>query len=262
MPQSIITLTTDFGAGSPYVAQMKGVLLTLNPAATIVDITHNVPPQDVRQGARVLDEVARWFPAGTIHVVVVDPGVGTDRRIVCALIDERYYIAPDNGLLTLVARKRRPTRIAAVTNPAHWLKNVSNTFHGRDIMAPVAASLSLGVELSEFGASILDLVELDWPEVDVGEHRVRGSVVSFDSFGNLITDITADSLTELGEPSQLRVQCGPHVVNGVVATYAERPRKSLAALIGSSGFLELAIVNGHAAKTLGVRVGDEVIVRG
>jgi S-adenosylmethionine hydrolase len=260
MPRPLITLTTDFGEGSPYVAEMKGVLLTLNAEANIVDITHSVPAQDVRQGALVLQQVTPQFPRGAIHVAVVDPGVGTERRIVAGSIDGRLYVAPDNGLLSLITRHHRPTRMVEVANPKYWLADVSSTFHGRDIMAPVAASLGLDVELSEFGPPIHDLLELDWPELEVEERLIRGSVVSFDSFGNLITDITARHLDELGDWTQLRVQCGAHRVIGLVKTYAQRPNDSLAALIGSSGLLELAVVNGNAAKKLGVRVGDEVTV--
>jgi S-adenosylmethionine hydrolase len=260
MPRPLITLTTDFGEGSPYVAEMKGVVLTLNAEANIVDITHSVPAQDVRQGARVLDQVTPQFPQGAIHVAVVDPGVGTERKIVVASIEGQTYVTPDNGLLSLITRHFRPTRMVEVANPKYWLADVSSTFHGRDIMAPVAASLGLGVELSEFGPPIHDLLELDWPELEVGERLIRGSVVSFDSFGNLITDITAQHLDEFGDRTQLQVQCGTHCVNGLVKTYAQRPKDSVAALIGSSGLLELAVVNGSAAKKLGVRVGDEVTV--
>jgi hypothetical protein len=145
MPSSIITLTTDFTTGSPYVAAMKGVILSIHPGALIVDITHDIPHQDIRQGAIVLAEATRFFPAETIHVAVVDPGVGTERRIVLARSGDQYFIAPDNGLLSGLARRNPPSTMFTVANPEHWLPEVSATFHGRDIMAPVAARLSLGL---------------------------------------------------------------------------------------------------------------------
>ena len=135
---SIITLTTDFGAGSPYVAAMKGVMLGINPAVRLVDLSHEVGPQDVNYGAVLLAETTTWFPAGTIHVAVVDPGVGTARRLLYARIGDQHYLAPDNGLLSLLAKRLRPARIVELTNNEYWLPAVSNTFHGRDIFAPVA----------------------------------------------------------------------------------------------------------------------------
>ena len=143
---SLITLMTDFGAGSPYVAAMKGVILSINPSVTLVDLTHAIPPQDVREGALVLEDVAPYFPPGTIHVAVVDPGVGTDRAILYAEIGSQRYVAPDNGLLSRLSRNTPPSRIVRLTNPDYWLRPVSATFHGRDIMAPVAARLSLGLD--------------------------------------------------------------------------------------------------------------------
>jgi hypothetical protein len=261
MPRSIITLTTDFGEGSPYVAQMKGVLLSLNAEANLVDITHSIPPQDVKHAARVLDEVTVRFPPDTIHVAVVDPGVGTDRRIVAAILGRQKFVAPDNGLLSLVALRAREKHFVEVINCQYWLKEVSNTFHGRDILAPVAAALSMGVELSDLGPDLADLTRLSWPEVQICENLIKGTVVSFDSFGNLITDITAEMLAEVRHLPTLEVECGPHLINELVKTYGACPTGSHVALIGSSGFLELAVVNGDAAARLGIAVGDEVCVR-
>jgi S-adenosylmethionine hydrolase len=261
MPRPIITLTTDFGEGSPYVAQIKGVILSLNREAALIDITHAIPPQDIKQGARVLDDVTDRFPAGTIHVAVVDPGVGTGRRIIAARIDQHLYVAPDNGLLSLVAHRSPPQQCVEVTNRKYWLAEISNTFHGRDIMAPVAAALSLGVDLAEIGPPARELSKLTWPEVEINEKLIKGTVVSFDSFGNLITDITARMLATVQDRSQLKIECGRHIVYGLVQTYGDVPGSSLVALVGSSGFLELAVVNGSAAQSLGVSVGEEVRVR-
>ena len=189
-----ITLTTDFGASSGYVAEMKGAILAVNPRATIVDITHVVPPQDIRAGALALRETTRSFPPGTIHVAVVDPGVGSARGLIYAAVGEQQYLAPDNGLLSGLARLERPSTIISLTRPDYWARTVSATFHGRDILAPVAAWLSAGLEPTRLGDPQPSMVELDWPEVKVAAGRIEGAVESVDSFGNLITNITTEML--------------------------------------------------------------------
>jgi S-adenosylmethionine hydrolase len=202
---SIITLTTDFGTGSPYAAAMKGVVLSIHPAATLVDITHAIRPQDIRHGALVLEDVAERFPPQTIHVAVVDPGVGTDRAIVWARIGQQQYLAPDNGLLSRLARRTPPAKIIRLENQEYWLRPVSATFHGRDIMAPAAARLSLGLEPERLGPAQKRLVELAWPEVRIAPDRIDGNVLLADSFGNLITDITAKMLS--GRATDSHVHC-------------------------------------------------------
>ncbi len=260
MSRRIITLTTDFGEGSPYVAQMKGVILSLNPEANIVDISHAVPAQDVQQGAIVLKDVAHTFPAETIHVAVVDPGVGSDRKIVCANIGQQYFIAPDNGLLSRVAKASPPSEIIVLTNREYWLGEVSSTFHGRDIMAPVAAYLSLGMDPRTLGEPTKELVRLSVAEVKVAANEIKGMIVSFDSFGNLITDIPATMLAEARRSKSLTIHCGQHQVGEIVTTYSNAQPQTLIALIGSSHMLELAVAQGNAAATLGINLGDEVSV--
>src|SRR5262245_7189304 len=191
---SLLTLITDFGTASPYVAAMKGVILGINPAARLVDISHDVPPQDIRHGAVLLAEATTWFPAGAIHVAVVDPGVGTERRLIYARIGDQQYLAPDNGLLSLLAARVRPTRIVELSNAEHWLPEVSNTFHGRDILAPVAAQLSLGLEPERLGPALAQIRTLDWQEPIVTANRIEGAVRWIDRFGNLITNVTASML--------------------------------------------------------------------
>lgn len=257
----LITLTTDFGAESPYVATMKGVILSLNPQAQIVDLSHAIGPQDIRAGALVLEEVTPWFPAGTIHVAVIDPGVGTARKIVYARIGEQQYICPDNGLLSRLALVTKPTTIIALSEPQFWLPRVSATFHGRDIMAPVAARLSLGLEPQRLGTPLEQLVTLSWPEVRVGGRKIQGVVQSIDSFGNLITDISADKLADVPRGEETGVTCDEHETRGIFTTYADQPEMTLIALVGSSGKLELAIVGDSAAIMLGVRVGTPVTVQ-
>jgi S-adenosylmethionine hydrolase len=257
----LITLLTDFGQGSPYIAQMKGVILARNPRATIVDITHAIPPQDISAGAWTLVEVADSFPVGSIHVAVVDPGVGSEREIVYAEIAGRHYIAPDNGLLARLAARTPPSRIRAITEPRFWQQRVSATFHGRDIMAPVAARLSLGLDANELGPARQRLVELPEPEVRILPNKIEGQVRSIDSFGNLITDITSEMLVEAPTDERTQIYCDEHETQGIFRAYSDQPEMTLMALIGSSGYLELAIVGDSAALMLGVSVGTPVTIQ-
>ncbi|NIL96030.1 MAG: hypothetical protein GTO53_02045 [Planctomycetales bacterium] len=259
-PSRLITLTTDFGSGSPYVAAMKGVVLAINPRANLVDITHDVPPQQIRHGALALATATGHFPPGSIHVAVVDPGVGTQRKIVYARIGTQHFIAPDNGLLDRLAAQQNPDKIITLTNPKYWLPAVSATFHGRDIMAPVAAHLSLGTDPDDLGTPQDKLVRLDWPEVRIVPGEITGSVESIDSFGNLITDIDASLLADCPHDESVRVCCDEHETYGIFQTYGDQPEMTLIALVGSSGKLELAIVNDSAKIMLGVAVGAPVTV--
>jgi hypothetical protein len=256
----IITLTTDFGDGSPYVAAMKGVILSLNPAATVVDVTHRVPPQDVRYAALVLEDVSDRFPGGTVHVAAIDPGVGTDRALVFVRIGRQNYLAPDNGVLSRLARAMPPAKIIGLTEPDYWLHPVSATFHGRDILAPVAARLSLGLEPDHLGTPLERLVMLDWPEIRVSPGRIEGAILLVDSFGNLVTNIPAEALPRPGDRRAIQVWCRGHRVAGLSQTYGNCPAGSLAALVGSSGRLEVAIVGGSAAAAIHAQAGDAVTV--
>ena len=257
---SIITLTTDFGTGSPYVAAIKGVILSINPTATLVDVTHEVRPQDVRHGALVLGDVAGRFPPETIHVAVVDPGVGTERAVVYARIGRRGFIAPDNGLLWPLSRRTPPSKLIRLAESQYWLEPVSATFHGRDVMAPVAARLSLGLDPERLGPPHQRLVELDWPEPEVTPGKIAGEVIDVDSFGNLITNVTAEMLAGVPTQSRVRVTCGKHEVDGIAKTYGDRAPGELVGLIGSGGRLELAVVAGDAAARFGLSVGTPVMV--
>jgi S-adenosylmethionine hydrolase len=258
---SVITLTTDFGTGSPYVAAMKGVILSINPWVTVVDITHDIRPQDIRQGALVLDDVTGRFPPESVHVAVVDPGVGSDRAILYAKIGHRHFVAPDNGLLSRVARRIPPSKIVQVSNPEYWLQPVSATFHGRDVMAPVAARLCSGLDPDKLGPPLESLVMLPWPECKVSAGTIEGEILDVDRFGNLISNIEADVLAQVPREGRVRVRLGEHEAEGICSTYADHPQAALVALVGSTGRLELAIVGGSGAKTTGARVGDPVIVR-
>ncbi len=260
MAGPFITLTTDFGEGSPYVAEMKGVILSLQPEARIIDLTHAVPPQDIRQGALALEQTTLHFPPDSIHVAVVDPGVGTARKIVYAAIDGRHYVAPDNGLLGLVARRHAPSQIVTLTDRRYWRPVVSHTFHGRDIMAPVAAHLSLGVSPGLLGEPCAQLVPLAWPEALTDGKQVTGEVCTIDTFGNLITNIERERLRSLGPPETLRVACRGQTICGLCRTYGEAAAEQVVALMGSHDRLEIAMVGGNAQKILGIGVGEPVTV--
>ncbi|MCC7083695.1 MAG: SAM-dependent chlorinase/fluorinase [Pirellulales bacterium] len=257
---SLVTLATDFGIGSPYVAAMKGVILSINPAVRLVDVSHNIAPQDIRHGAIVLAEATPWYPAETIHVGVVDPGVGTSRRLVYARIGDQQYLAPDNGLLSLLAKRNRPSRIVELANSEYWLPAVSNTFHGRDILAPIAAQLSLGLESERLGPQVNELQMLDWPQPRSVGNRIEGVVEWIDPFGNLITNVSADLLSAANRSAACKVTCGDAVVTGISTTYENRPRGATIALVGSGGKLEIAVVEGNATQKLNIIVGLPVVV--
>lgn len=258
MSGPLITLTTDFREGSPYVAAMKGVIYALAPAARIVDLTHSVPPQDVRQGALALAQVCPLFPAGTIHVAVVDPGVGTARKIVYAEIAGHRFVCPDNGLLSRLAASAAPSKMREVSAAKWFRQPLSATFHGRDVMAPVAAHLSLGLDPDELGPPLDELVLLDEPGASMAAQRITGEVVSVDSFGNLVTNISREMLAQAPTNESVVIRCDEHETHGIFRTYADQPPMTLIALVGSGDMLELAIVDDSAKIMLGVGVGAKV----
>jgi hypothetical protein len=261
MSAQIITLTTDFGTRDTYVAQMKGVLLSINPRAVIVDITHAVPAQDVRHGAIVLHEAFGAFPSGTVHVAVVDPGVGGQRRLLAVEAAEHKFLAPDNGLLTCILKQHPTARIVQLARQEWWREDVSRTFHGRDILAPVAAHWSLGADAEMFGPAVdpQGLCLLDMPAPRTAAGRLYGAIEQIDRFGNLITNVRLADLPAC-EPAELVIMAGKVRVRGLSRYYAEQPMGSLVALIGSSGKLELAINGGNAAQTLNLAVGNAIQV--
>ena len=262
MPRPIITLTTDFGTGSPYVAQMKGAILSVDPEATIVDLSHAIPPQDIRAGALALAQATGTFPDGSIHVAVVDPGVGSERAIVYARFGQQHYVAPDNGLLSALARGATPDRIVTLTQSQFWRPDVSSTFHGRDIMAPAAGHLSRGLDPDALGTEQRELIQLAWTEVSIVPGLIEGTIQSVDSFGNLVTDITAEMLADTPRgDDEVTITCDDHVTTGIFNAYADQPEMTLMALVGSSGFLEIAIVGDSAKIMLGVGAGTPLKVK-
>jgi S-adenosyl-L-methionine hydrolase (adenosine-forming) len=261
--ERVIALLTDFGTRDHYVACMKGVILQINPKAIIVDITHEINPQDVYHGAFELRQSLPWFPPKTVFVAVVDPRVGTNRRILAAAYNDRYVLAPDNGLLTLIHRDANLQGIRSVENRQYYSAQVSRTFHGRDIFAPVAAHLSKGVPFDQLGPLVdrMEMLSLARPRLHP-DGTIDGQVALIDHFGNLITNISVTDLSAAhANRHQLHVSVGKYDVGPVRASYADVPTTQPVALIGSTQMLEIAINGGNASRTLDVERGVPVSLR-
>ncbi len=258
MAQRIVTLLTDFGLADPYVGVMKGVILTRAPHATIVDLTHEIPPQQVFLGALALRSAVRFFPAGTVHVAVVDPGVGSDRKAIAIATKEYVFLGPDNGLLTLAAPREQRQQVRQITNEALFCHPVSSTFHGRDIFAPVAGHLLAGGALADVGPEAPDVVELELPWPMRSGATLVGQVLYVDRFGNLVTNFTPASLAHLAR-DRVWFRIRGTWIQGLVSTYAQLPRDALGALVGSWDLVEIAQRDGNAAQCLQASVGDEVV---
>jgi len=261
----VITLLTDFGDRDGFTGAMKGVILSLNPQATIVDIAHHLEPRDVAHAAFVLASVYRCFPPGTIHVIVVDPGVGSERRALAARLEEHVFVAPDNGCLTYMLADQPVPEIVHLTDDRYFLHPVSQTFHGRDIFAPVAAHLSRGVPLSAFGPTVdpASLVRLPVPEVQVETGEIRGEIITIDRFGNLISNISGrhlECLQAWHPASSLLVSLAGRPIGPLQTSYSAVPPGQPVALVSSAGTLEIAVNQGNAAETLKAPRGAEVTV--
>lgn len=258
---SIITLTTDFGQQDGFVGTMKGVILGICPSAQLVDITHDIPPQNILAGAFALWRAWAFFPAGTIHVAVVDPGVGTTRRSLAARLGSHFFVGPDNGLFTPIyedAEKNGwPMEFVHLTNQAYFLPNVSQTFHGRDIFSPVAAHLAAGVPLADLGPALHDPVRIPLPKPERTASGWRAHVTVVDRFGNCATDLPAAAVA--GSPN-VTFRLRGREVRGLSPSYGHRLPGELVALVDSENFIEIAVVNGSAAQVLGAQVGDVVEV--
>lgn len=270
--QPIITLITDFGTADGYVGAMKGVMLSICPQAQLVDITHNIPPQDLYRAAFSLYQAAPFYPANTVHLVVVDPGVGTSRRPLALRAGNMTFVGPDNGVFSLIARP--PQQVVALENPNYLADDISNTFHGRDVFAPAAAHLAGGVPLIELGPAVDDWVTLPFPTITLRPpYKVLGEVLYLDHFGNAVCNIGVlrwkGSALELNPlfakgdpvtlPAQVVVQFD-HYQFPLRRTYGEVPSGQPLTLIGSSGLLEIAVRDGHAGQVLNIRPGDMVVL--
>ncbi len=272
MDAPIITLTTDFGISDPYVGVMKGVVLGINPRARLVDISHDIQPQGIRQAAFLIGTSYSYFPPGTVHLVVVDPGVGTSRRALLLVTPSAQFVAPDNGILSYILMDGFGDRVPDIgpdslvalpesyrayhlTNREYWLHPVSSTFHGRDVFAPVAARISLGVAPQELGEEVGEVIWLPVQPPRWKGDILDGQIVHVDRFGNLITDIAANLLPSDG---LVEIQVKGHCITGISASYAGGER--LLAVVGSHGNLEVSVRDGNAAGDLGGKVGDSLRV--
>jgi S-adenosylmethionine hydrolase len=275
----IITLLTDFGEVDGYVGAMKGVLLSIAPGAQLVDITHQIPAQDVRRAALVLLEAYPYFPPETVHLVVVDPGVGSERRAIAVQTPGGRFVAPDNGVLSCALAYEPEFTAVSLTNPAYHRPNPSHTFHGRDIFSPAAAHLARGVDMRELGPVVDDLVRFPLPRPVVLSSGIEGEILRIDHFGNALTNIHylrwVDAATLMYSPAlpgdetvelpafqadQATVIAGGYTLAGIHPTYSAAPLGQPLAIVGSGGELEIAVRQGRAADVLSIAAGDPVIL--
>jgi len=259
-----ITLTTDFGASDHFVGVMKGVVYSINPSAQVVDISHEVASYDVLDGALTIAQAYAYFPSGTIHVVVVDPGVGSERRPILASTEKYLFVAPDNGVLSLALECEQGVSVRHITAEKYFLHPVSRTFHGRDIFAAVAGWLSTGLESSNFGQEISDYVRFSVPAPKSNMNGIQGVILKVDKFGNLITNIAPKHIPQLfaPHPPPFRILVGKHEIASMRNSYAGGPSGEAFAILGSMGFLEIAMNQGSAASALKMGKGAEVVVSG
>jgi len=253
----LITLTTDFGSRDGYVAQMKGVILGINPQARLIDVTHDIESFDIMEAALVIRGLSEYFPAGTVHVAVVDPGVGSSRRGIVMRLNGRFYVGPDNGLFSLVFARSRASDVREISNSNLFLRQPHPTFHGRDVFAPAAAHLSMGIAFDAVGAVVEDPVILSIPEPIQTEDGIEGEIIHLDRFGNLTSNIESGMLHR----SVDSVQTGGWEIKGIKKFFSEVPTGAPIAVINSFGFLEIAVNLGNASLDLGVQKGSRVKVK-
>ena len=253
----LITLTTDFGYRDPFVGIMKGVIAGINPNARVIDLSHDIAPQDIMAGALMLRHSVPYFPSGTIHVTVIDPGVGGARRPLLIECDGNYFVGPDNGVLSLALEGQQPQRIIHLSNSTYHLQPVSATFHGRDIFAPVAAYLSLGIAAVAFGEPVETFVRLNLPEVSRTARGLVGEILYIDRFGNLFTNICARDLRGL-TGDKMVVSLRDATIRGLASHYAAPVEGELVALVNSWGLLEIALFRGSARQRTAAQIGDKV----
>lgn len=255
---AIITLTTDFGEQDHFVGAMKGVIHSIAPKATLVDITHQVTPFAISEAAFTIAEASRWFPRKTVHVAIADPGVGTERRAIVVESGGQIFVGPDNGVFSLILRSDRKARVRHLTNRKYFLKEVSQTFHGRDVFAPAAAHLAKGIRVSAMGPLVTDPLRGSFSEPARTSTRTwSGAVLKVDRFGNLITNFHIRDFPDLTR-RPISLLAGIHAVDFLVRTYGEASPGEPVSLIGSSGYLEVAVNQDSAARILGCGVGTPV----
>jgi S-adenosylmethionine hydrolase len=259
----IITLTTDFGEADPYVAMIKGVILSINPDARIVDTTHQVRAGSIQEGASIIREAYGYFPSGSVHVGVIDPGVGGKRRAIAMMCDNHFFVGPDNGLFWPVMETQEQVDVIHLTKKRYWMDRISIVFHGRDIFAPVAAHLSLGADPFLLGEPVDNPSTLAYPLPSRNNSDLVGEVIRVDHFGTIITNITREHLSSSLTSKGLIIRIGSLVLEKISTTYSDVPEGQPVALIGSSGNLEIAVNRGRAMDYLGKEgeIGTKVVVR-
>lgn len=261
MARPIITLTTDYGTSDNYAGVMKGVILNINPEVTVVDITHSVLAHDILDGALTIGQAHKYFPPRTIHLVVVDPGVGTARRPILVAGDQHYFVAPDNGVLSAVYDQNESIHAWHVTAEHYFLNPVSATFHGRDVFAPTAAWLSKTWQTGSFGEEIEDFVRFAIPRPKVNGNTVKSVVLRVDHFGNLITNLKPEEVPALfAADVKFTIRVGNGIVQKLVPTFADGAAGEVVGMIGSTGYLEISINKGNASRTLAAARGSEVTI--
>ena len=260
--QSIITLITDFGLQDGYVGVMKGAMANINLSANVIDISNNIEPQNIFHAAYVLNSSYTYFPKGTIHVVVVDPGVGSDRTILCLQTDDYLFLAPDNGVLSFVTAKEESSSIREVTNGTFFLPIISNTFHGRDIFAPVAAHLSKGINYKELGERVEKINQIDLPKPILSpDGELTAEIIYVDSFGNLITNVNREIIDRMKiDLERVSITMGRRRINGICSSYTDVGDNEALAIFGSSGYLEISVNLGSAGDVLKLKKGDKLIL--
>ena len=259
-----ITLITDFGLADPYVGTMKGVMVSINPLARLIDITHEVTGYDVLEAALILQASYRYFPEGTVHLVVVDPTVGSERRPILALTDRYAFVGPDNGVLSPALGDPTFQRCIELTARRYFLDEIGSTFHGRDIFAPVAAWLAKGVEPEAFGEEIDDFVQLPIPEATVGEEAIEGRIIYIDRFGNLVSNIThrmIETLQARTGRQKVAIQIAGRSIGRILPSYEAGSTAEPGAVINSWGNLEIFVKRADASSLLAVRRGEAIVVR-
>ena len=253
----VISIITDFGIEDTYAGVLKGVILSISPGCSIIDITHHIPPQDVRAACFALSTSYKYFPRGTIHLVIVDPGVGGKRRPLLIETEDYFFIGPDNGVFTAALGIQGLKSVIELTEGKYFLAEVSSTFHGRDIFAPVAAHLANGCPPSSFGTPVSDYVLLDLPQPAVlkpGE--AQGTIVHIDRFGNLVTSFSREHIKQMTDNRTFRIECAGRIITKIVPSYSFAQPGELCGVFGSSNYLEISVTNGSARDMLNAQCGD------
>ena len=256
-----ITLMTDFGLTDGFVGAMKGVIYSINPKAIITDITHDINPYNMLGAAFIFDSVYRFFPKGTVHLVVVDPGVGSERNALAIETEDYYFVAPDNGVLSIAIEREKVIKIIELSKPEYFINKVSNTFHGRDIFAPISANLSLGVDIDLLGNRLSDIVKISNPKPQFTDDKMIGEIIYIDRFGNLITNISMELIEKFANDKKIAIKVGNKTICQISRSYADVSVGKLLAIFNSFGKLEIALNSASASKILSVQKGDPVIIQ-